>query len=345
MSRFADSDDAGGGEGAGREPLSGPFFDPLLTPWEEAPAAEAITLPDFEDPLFALAAGPGFELAEPAPEALAWETPPASTYSAQGAAAPAYPDRFQPSYQERLTEFQRRLRAETITIPRPRRRWAVTVRELTETLLLAVLIFMAVRASFQNFKVEGQSMEPSLEDGEYLIVNKLSYTTLDLGIFDWLPFYDAGDQSVRHLWSSPSRGDVVVFRAPTSPSRDFIKRIIGVPGDTVEIDEATGTVKVNGAALQEGYIQGSTHCSTADCRWEIPGASTPEALARCGSDACYFVMGDNRQNSSDSRQGWLVPEENIIGKALITYWHQGGPELDLAPNHSVGLADKAAAED
>ena len=56
-------------------------------------------------------------------------------------------------------------------------------------------------------------------------------------------------------------------------------------------------------------------------------------------------MGDNRQNSSDSRQGWLVPEENIIGKALITYWHDGGPEFDLAPNHSVGLADEASAQE
>jgi hypothetical protein len=77
----------------------------------------------------------------------------------------------------------------------------------------------------------------------------------------------------------------------------------------------------------------------------IPEANTPEAQADCGSNACYFVMGDNRANSSDSRQGWLVPEENIIGKALLTYWKEGNLDVDLAPNHSVGISDDAAAEE
>ncbi len=335
MTRLQDTDDGlGGGEAEGYEPSPIPAYDPLLISWEEAPAAPRLRAADLEDALFP-------ETAAPAPaEAGGWQMPP------RAPSAQPYPDRYQRTYQERMTELQRRLRAETITIPRRHGRWAVTVRELTETLLLALLIFLAVRASFQNFRVEGASMEPSLENGEYLIVNKLSYAQMDLAIFDWLPFFDSGAEPMRHIWSSPQRGDVIVFRAPTSISRDFIKRIIGVPGDTVHIDEGTGRVSVNGQVLTEPYIQGTTNCNAVPtCTKVIPQANTPESRAECGSDACYFVMGDNRQNSSDSRQNWLVPEENIVGKALLTYWHQGGPELDLAPNHSIGGAPEAAAQE
>jgi signal peptidase I len=206
-------------------------------------------------------------------------------------------------------------------------------------LLLAALIFLAVRASFQNFRVEGASMNPSLEDGEYLIVNKLSYAEIDMSIFNFLPFYDAGDSPVHHLWGSPERGDVIVFRAPTSPNRDFIKRIIGVPGDTVHIEEDTGKVSVNGQVLVEDYINGTTRCGTT-CDISVPPAGSDEARLTCGSDQCYFVMGDNRQNSSDSRQGWMVPEENIVGRTLITYWKEGSPNIGLAPNHAVSFAEE-----
>jgi signal peptidase I len=283
-------------------------------------------------------------------DALWWESPPVSPYSTsvRPTYAPApppitYPDRQQEPYAERLTEVQRRLQQETIAIPRPQRRWLVTVREVAETLLLAALIFLAVRASFQNFRVEGHSMDPSLADGEYLIVNKLTYAQLDLGFLDPLPFFDAGDDPVHYLWGAPSRGDIIVFRAPLTPNRDFIKRIVGLPGDTVEIHESNGEVKVNGQPLTEFYIQGTTGC-TQTCTWTVPAAGSEESQRQCGSEKCYFVLGDNRQNSSDSRQGWLVPKENIVGKALITYWHEGSPEVHFAPNHSVGIADKASAE-
>jgi len=251
----------------------------------------------------------------------------------------AYPDRYQPVYEERLTELQQRLRQETIVLPKPERRWAVTVRELAETLLLAALLFLAVRASFQNFKVEGASMQPSLQDGDYLIVNKLSYAEIDLGPFDWLPFFDAGEDDRRHLFSDPERGDVIVFHAPVNQGRDFIKRVIGVPGDTVDIRQSEG-VFVNNQLLDETYIQGSTSCGQ-QCVVHVPPAGSEAARAQCGSEACYFVMGDNRQNSSDSRQGWLVPLENIVGKAMVTYWNESGPNIGLAPNHSVGMAEEA----
>lgn len=253
-----------------------------------------------------------------------------------------YPDRFVPVYAERITELQRALRESTIVVPKPERRLGVTIRELAETLLLAALIFLAVRASFQNFRVQGGSMQPSLEDGEYLIVNKLNYAELDLGFLDPLPFFDSGDNPMHKLWGEPTLGDVIVFAAPTSPDRDFIKRVIGTPGDTVQIDPGTGEVAVNGKVISEPYIQGTTNCGDS-CTYEVPEAGSPEAHDECGSDECYFVMGDNRNNSSDSRLGWLVPRENIIGKAMITYWHEGGPNIGLAPNRDVSNEDEANA--
>lgn len=323
---MADFDDNGGlrdGGGGDREPRP---FDPLFDSWADEEPSEGT--PELYDDLFSVAPAPPDDTEE-----YDW-------YKPYTPSADDYPHRSHPVYEERLTELQRRLRAETMVIPTPQRRWSVTVRELAETLLLAVLIFLAVRASFQNFRVEGASMQPSLENGEYLIVNKLSYAELNVGFLDFLPFISSSDGS-DYLWGKPERGDVIVFVSPTSPDRDFIKRIIGLPGDTVTINENEGEVKVNGVVLEEPYIQGTTRCNNSVCEHHIPAAGSAEAYERCGSSECYFVMGDNRLNSTDSRFGWLVPKENIIGKALITYWHQGGPELDLAPNHSVGSAEEA----
>ena len=328
---MADFDDMEGSAEPIQDRPAGPIYDPLFGDWGDAPGSEP---QDHVDELFAMA--PVSAPEEPDQFAFPKYNPEA--------APSAYPDRFQPEYQERLTELQRRLREETVTVPAPERRWVVTLRELAETLLLAALIFLAVRASFQNFKVEGASMEPSLQNGEYLIVNKLTYAQLDLSLFNWLPFFDAGDDPMHHLWNSPSRGDVIVFRAPTSPNRDFIKRVIGLPGDTIHIDPKTGEVDVNGQKLVEPYIQGTTQCTVSNtCDWQIPAAGSAEAHDTCGADECYFVMGDNRQNSSDSRQGWEVPRQNIVGKTLITYWNEGSPNIDLAPNHSITYANGSDA--
>ncbi len=323
MAEFDDNEGAGSsrmrrGEGTSRS------FDPLFDPWDERedePSSRS------DDDLF------DFAPLEATEEEAEWGW-------AYRPAGDGYPDRHRVPYEERLTELQRRLRSDTMVLPRPERRWTVTARELAETLLLALLIFFAVRASFQNFKVEGASMEPSMENGEYVIVNKLSYAQLDSGFLDWLPFVGGDSDGPEYLWGGPERGDVVVFAAPTSTNRDFIKRIIGVPGDQILINEANGEVSINPVVLFEPYIQGRTSCGSA-CRFDIPLAGSQESFDTCGSSECYFVMGDNRQNSSDSRQGWLVPRENIIGKTLITYWNDGGPELSLAPNRSLGEAEEA----
>ncbi len=205
--------------------------------------------------------------------------------------------------------------------PRRRRSWFVVGRELVETLLLALLIFLAVRSTVQNFKVEGDSMFPSLDNGQYIIVNKLAFAEFDLAKFDWVPFLDIGDSAKHHIFGTPGRGDVVVFRSPTNPDRDFIKRVIGVPGDHIEIRDST--VYVNGNQLSESYTYGRTSCSSSQCAWTVePGR--------------YFVLGDHRNNSSDSRVFGTIPEGSIIGKALFSYWPVS--DMGLAPNHSVSFA-------
>jgi signal peptidase I len=332
MARFDEPDDFPGVREA--EAGQRPAYDPLFDQWDE----HARPRHDWDSRTRAAQHADGDQLFGYAP--IASDNGATYDFHRYGAqSAQAYPDRYTPQYQEQMTELQRRLREGTITVPVTERKWLVTVRELAETLLLAALIFLSVRASFQNFRVEGASMNPSLQNGEYLIVNKLSYAEIDLSMFNWLPFFDAGDTPVHHLWGGPERGDVVVFSAPTSPTRDFIKRIIGVPGDHVHIDEANSIVEVNGKALTEPYIAGLTRCGTT-CDIQVPESGTIEARQTCASDNCYFVMGDNRQNSSDSRQGWMVPEENIVGKTFVTYWEDGGPNIGLAPNHAVSFAQE-----
>jgi len=195
------------------------------------------------------------------------------------------------------------------------------VRELVETILLALLIFLAVRTVVQNYRVEGASMEPALHNGEYLLVNKIVYARVNLEPLDrLLPFLDLGDRSTRHLFRAPHRGDIIVFLYPNDPRRTFIKRIIGVPGDMVEIRD--GTVHVNGEPLAEPYGHGRD--SSSSPRTTIPPGN-------------YYVLGDNRPSSSDSRQGWLVPEKNIIGLAWFSYWPPG--EAGMAPNFDVAAAE------
>jgi signal peptidase I len=214
---------------------------------------------------------------------------------------------------------------DTTSDPQPeaaksRPRYGRIAWELTQTLVLAVLIFLLVRTVAQNFRVEGPSMEPGLHNGQYLLVNKAVYFKLNVGTLSkFIPFINAEDGEEKFLFHGPQRGDVIVFRYPKDPSRDFIKRIIGVPGDRVRVVD--GIVYVNDVALDEDYI--SAHAGR-DLEEEMV---VPEGN--------YFVLGDNRPNSSDSRAWGFVPEENIIGKALLTYWPLG--DLGGAGNRSLDL--------
>lgn len=180
------------------------------------------------------------------------------------------------------------------------------VRELIETVLLALAIFLTLQFSVQNFRVEGTSMQSTLLDGQYLLVNKLVYLRIDRGsITSLLPFLDDDVDSEETLFAfhQPRRGEVIIFRFPRDPSRDFVKRVIGLPGDTVEIRR--GRVYVNEIELDEPYIA-------------RPGRRTV-APTRVGPDG-YYVLGDNRAVSQDSRDWGPVPTENIIGKAWVSYW-------------------------
>ena len=179
------------------------------------------------------------------------------------------------------------------------------LREVAETIILALLIFLLVRAVVQNFQVEGSSMQPTLETRWYLLVNKAVYFEINLETMSkFIPFIDPGDDPTRYVFRGPKRGDVIVFKAPNAPNRDFIKRVIAMPGETVEV-RAEG-VYINGQFLDEPYIKEKQHHSTF-AQQMVPAGH-------------LFVLGDNRNNSSDSRVFGMLPKENIIGRAWLTYW-------------------------
>ncbi len=153
------------------------------------------------------------------------------------------------------------------------------VVDVFETLLLSLILFLVINAISARIRVDGMSMEPTLQTGEYVIVNKLSYRVDD-----------------------PEHGDIVVFHFPRNPQDEYIKRVIGLPGDEVQIEQ--GTVLVNGIVLDEPYISSDPSYSGT---WTVPA----DAL---------FVLGDNRNNSSDSHSWGWVPMEFVIGKAVFVYW-------------------------
>jgi signal peptidase I len=155
------------------------------------------------------------------------------------------------------------------------------LREIVETVVFTLVIYVFVRTFLlENYRVIGSSMEPTLLEGQFLVINKLEYR-----------------------FHGPDRGDIVVFRDPNNPGRNLIKRAIGLPGEVVEI--RSGTVVVDGRALEESYLPRLGTYSRP------PSELGPQA---------YFVLGDNRNNSSDSHNWGPVPASRLVGQAWFCYW-------------------------
>ncbi len=157
--------------------------------------------------------------------------------------------------------------------------WWRFILDVLETIVISVLLFLGINAVTARIRVDSYSMEPTLTRGSLVMVNKLAYK-----------------------FGSPQRGDVIVFHYPPNPEQQYIKRVIGLPGERVSI--ANGKVYINGVELEEPYIQVPTQRGG---EWLVP-------------ENALFVMGDNRNNSADSRVWGMVPMDYLIGKALFVYW-------------------------
>ncbi len=154
-------------------------------------------------------------------------------------------------------------------------------RDILITLILAVVIFFVLQAVVQSFVIVGSSMEPNFQDGERLLINKLVYKI-----------------------HQPERGEVIVFHPPTDSQVDYIKRVIALPGETVAVKD--GVVYINDRLLDEPYqLNGLPQYTFTELK--VPSNE-------------YFVLGDNRNYSNDSHNGWTVPRKNIIGKVWLLIW-------------------------
>jgi signal peptidase I len=186
------------------------------------------------------------------------------------------------------------------------------VKELLETAIFILLVFLIVRGVVQNFKIEGSSMQPNLHTNQYILVNKIVYFHFDMNApLRLLPGRDALAPKIVYPFHMPRRGEVVVFEYPRDQSKDYIKRVIGLPGETVDIHD--GLVYINGTLLDEPYLEGAQTV----CRPETDPCSRGPMQVPAGT---VFVMGDNRGNSSDSREWDALPLDRVIGKAWISYW-------------------------
>lgn len=174
--------------------------------------------------------------------------------------------------------------------------------DFLETIVVSLAIFAVVYIFlFQPHQVDGQSMMPNFQNGEYILTDKISYRL-----------------------HAPKRGDVVVFHSPQDERVDFIKRILGVPGDTLKLSK--GYVYLNGTKLQENYLNDPGNVLSGRFLREGAEIEVPHGQ--------YFVMGDNRNHSSDSREWGLVSMSQIVGRAFFRYW----------PVNAFGLVETAEAE-
>lgn len=172
--------------------------------------------------------------------------------------------------------------------------WGRFVLDIIETLVLAVVLFVGINLVSARVRVDGFSMRPTLEDGEFVLVNKMSYR-----------------------FGEVERGDIIVFHFPLNPSEELIKRVIGLPGDRVLVEN--NQVFVNGQMLNEAYIAQAPLYSG---QWTV-------------EEGTLFVLGDNRNNSNDSKDWGFLPRENVVGKAVLIYWP---PPMWSLLEHTEALA-------
>ena len=181
-------------------------------------------------------------------------------------------------------------------------------REILEAVLLALVVLIVLQATVRNFKVEGSSMAPTLESGQFLVVDQASFLKFDRErLSRVVPFWKVDDAEPEFVFTPPDRGEIIVFQYPRDTTKDFVKRVLGLPGETVEV--RSGTVYVNGEAIREQYLR------------RLDGSSVPPLIL---GEKEYYVIGDNRRNSNDSRAWGAVPEENIVGRVWLVYWPWDG---------------------
>jgi signal peptidase I len=191
------------------------------------------------------------------------------------------------------------------------------LREYFESLVIAVILALLVRTwVFQAFKIPSGSMEPNLLIGDHLIVNKMSFA----------PAATATERAVLPR-RDIRRGDVIVFKSPEEPDRDLIKRVIGLPGDRLELRRKL--MYVNGNRLDEPYVQFLEPLAPlGDDAPSKPGDLREEYGPVTVPDGQYFMMGDNRDNSQDSRYWGFLPASYVKGRALFIYF-------SADPNRSI----------
>ncbi|HVP22154.1 MAG TPA: signal peptidase I [Anaerolineaceae bacterium] len=174
-------------------------------------------------------------------------------------------------------------RSEEITepVPQPKSRpgWLTFLLETLQTIILAVVLYFLIDSVVARVRVENISMEPTLMPGEFILVNKLAFKLNDI-----------------------HRGDIIVFHFPQNQKEDYIKRVIGLAGDTITV--RADKVYVNDQEINEPYIAAEPAYNGT---WQVPAGA-------------MFVLGDNRNQSSDSHSWGFVPDELIVGKALVIYW-------------------------
>ena len=192
--------------------------------------------------------------------------------------------------------------------------WAEIKSITRDIIFAAVMAVLIVVFVVQPVKVEGTSMQPLLEDSERIFVNKLPYN---------LPFLDkllSNPFNPPEEYQPIERGDIVVFWYPKDPTKSFIKRVIGLPGDVLDMD-SLGSMTINGKPIEEPYIRPERN-RNARQKWFGHESIGNENRWRGKPIEAYhyFVMGDNRDASNDSRSWGLVPEKYIYGKAMFRYW-------------------------